>query len=150
VRPANPAHLQGRNCGPIGLAYDWTDVPLAAGERGAMKAGFVEPVNGCFAGYLLRLRLTGGAEVRGLTLTSHFQLNRFSLPHLVPGRNVVTVSADYVGVPLTVTYKWAEGPGWRQQRTVTKKITGRKTTFVIDVAGPKWPRMEALILSTAG
>jgi len=116
----------------------------------AVKAGepFVDEVNGSWTGYRLRLTLTGGAVVRGLGLTSHFQLNRYSLPHLAPGRNVVSVSADRFGSPLTVTYEWAEGEGWKTHKSATETFT-KNGRLTIAVAGPKHPRMKALTLGVA-
>ncbi|KKM03410.1 hypothetical protein LCGC14_1774730, partial [marine sediment metagenome] len=64
----------------------WKDVVLDGGGQ-ARSATFVEQVNGSFEGYQLKLTLTGGAAMAQFELVSHFQLNRFSLPYLVPGKN---------------------------------------------------------------
>ncbi|MHC4716417.1 MAG: PKD domain-containing protein [Planctomycetota bacterium] len=125
----------------------WKVLAVKSGEA-SRWAKFVDEINGQFDGYLLKLTLTDGAVIGGLELTSHFQINRFSLPHFVEGRNVVSVSADAYGSPLKVTYGWAEGPGWQTPRSVTR--TFRKDgRFAVNVAGPKWPRMESLTLSVA-
>jgi len=113
-----------------------------------LAATFVDEVNGSFEGYWLKLTLTGGVQMGKPELTSHFQLNRFSLPYFVPGRNVVSVTAEGYGSPLSVTCKWAEGPGWATAKSMTR--TFRKDGRVeVQVAGPKWPRMESLTLSVA-
>jgi hypothetical protein len=115
---------------------------------GLLQAEFVEPVNGALDGYWLRLRSTGGTGLAGLKLVSEFELNPYSLPHLVPGRNGVKVEAGSYGSPLTVRYEWAEGEGWTQERSAERTFTG-DGAFVVDVAGPKYPRMKALELSVA-
>jgi len=117
-------------------------------EEASRLATFVDEINGSFDGYLLKLTLADGAAVGGLELTSHFQINRFSLPNFVPGRNVVSVAAAGFGSPLKVTYQWAEGEGWKQQRSVTRTFS-KNGQFAVTVAGPKWPRMESLTLSVA-
>jgi len=125
----------------------WTPLELAS-EGSSRSAAFVDEINGGFDGYLLKLTLAEGVQVGGFELTSHFQINRFSLPHFAGGRNVVSVSADGFGSPLKVTYEWAEGAGWKQQRSVTRTFN-EAGEFAVKVAGPKWPRMESLTLSVA-
>ena len=125
----------------------WKALPLA-GEAPARSATFVDEINGSFDGYLLKLTLAGGVQVGGVELTSHFQINRFSLPYFVPGENIVSVSADGFGSPLEVTYEWAEGPDWKRRRTATRTFAAGGQ-FPVEVAGPKWPRMESLTLSVA-
>ena len=129
---------EGATFKPVALKAD--------GER--MAALFVDEINGSFSGYRLKLILAGGAAVGKLELVSHFQLNPYSLPHLVPGKNVVKVEADACDSPLTVTYNWSEGPGWETPKTAGKTFT-ENGEFEIEVAGPKWPRMGSLVLSVA-
>lgn len=125
----------------------WEPIVLSADE-GRMYAHFVDEINGSFAGYWLKIQLTDGGGFGELELTSHFQLNRFSLPHLLPGGNVVSVSADRFGSPLTVAYRWWEGPGWKARKSAQKTFRGNGK-LEVQVAGPKWPRMESLTLSVA-
>ena len=125
----------------------WAALSLKSTGR-ARSATFVDEINGRFDGYLLKLSLTEGVQVGGFELTSHFQINRFSLPHFTPGANVVSVSADGYGSPLKVTYEWAQGPGWKTPRSVTRSFE-KDGQFTVKVAGPKWPRMESLTLSVA-
>jgi hypothetical protein len=131
----------GRNapadkCTPLSLVAD--------GE--GMRARFVDEINGCFEGYRLRVRLLEGASLKALELVSHFQLNRYSLPHLVPGKNVISVEAGVFGSPLTVGYEWSEGPGWKEPQSEQRTFSA-SGAFEIDVTGPKYPRMEALSLT---
>jgi len=125
----------------------WQPVALACAD-GELQAVFIDEVNGSFDGYWLKLDVSGGAAIAGLELISHFQLNRFSLPHFVPGKNTVFVTAEQYGSPLAVTYRWAEGRNWLTERSITRTFAadGR---FEVDVAGPKYPRMEHLSLSVA-
>jgi len=125
----------------------WKDLTLAKAD-GSVAGTFVDEVNGSWAGCRVRVRLTGGATLAKMALTSHFQVNRFSLPNFVPGANVVSVVADAYGSPLTVTYKWAEGPKWKTPKTVSKTFA-KNGKFTVEAAGPKWPRMESLTLSVA-
>jgi hypothetical protein len=107
---------------------------------------FVDEVNGSWSGYQLKLTLTNGAVVAGLKLISHFQLNRYSLPYLVPGKNIVSVSAERYGAPLTVEYQWYEGEGWKIWKSAKHTLV-KDGQFQIEVAGPKYPRMNSLMLS---
>jgi hypothetical protein len=109
---------------------------------------FVDEVNGSWSGYQLKLTLTDGAVIAGLELISHFQLNRYSLPYLVPGKNVVTVLAERYGAPLTVEYQWSEGPDWKNPKSARQTFT-KDGQFEINVDGPKYPRMKSLTLSVA-
>jgi hypothetical protein len=120
--------------------------PKTEGKR--MAATFVDEVNGSFEGYWLRLQLAGGAAVGRLELVSHFQLNPYALPYLVPGKNVVKVEADLYGSPLEVRYEWSEGPGWRTRKSSARTFN-ENGEWEIQVAGPKWPRMESLTLRIA-
>jgi len=126
----------------------WKPVALAVEEERVHEGRFVDEVNGALEGYRLKVVLTRGTQLRSLSLVSHFQVNRFSLPHLVPGKNVVKVEAARYGAPLTVRYEWSEGEGWTTPKTVSKTFT-KDGTFEIEVAGPKYPRMKALTLSVA-
>jgi len=131
----------------IDAGKTWKPVSLMTVEYGAPLGSF-DGINGSFDGYRLKVELADGAELNGLELVSHFQLNRFSLPHLVPGKNTVKVEAARYGSPLTVTYEWSEGVGWKTPKSVSKTF-GKNGTFEVAVAGPKYPRMKALTLSVA-
>jgi len=131
----------------IDAGKTWKPVSLKTKEEG-VPLGFFDEINGSFDGYRLKVELADGATLKGLELVSHFQVNRFSLPHLVPGKNTVKVEAANYGSPLTVKYEWSEGEDWKTPKSVSK--TFRKDgTFEITVAGPKYPRMKALTLSVA-
>lgn len=118
----------------------WKPVPIGV--------PFVDEVNGSWSGYQLKLLLTDGAVIVRLELISHFQLNRYSLPYLVPGKNLVFVSAECYGSPLTVEYQWSEGKGWKTPKS-GKQTFVKDGQLEIEVAGPKYPRMSSLSLSVA-
>jgi hypothetical protein len=109
---------------------------------------FRSEIEGQLTGYLLRVTVPKGGAITALKLTSHFQLNAYSLPHLAPGRNLVSITAKEFGAALSVTYKWAEGKDWSQLRSArrTFKAAG---SFEILIPGGKHPRMKTLVLSVA-
>jgi len=109
---------------------------------------FTDEVNGSWSGYLLKLTLTDGAAIAKLELISHFQLNRYSLPYLVPGKNLVSVSAERYFAPLTVEYRWFDGKDWNTPESARHTFT-KDGQFEIEVAGPKYPRMTSLAFSVA-
>jgi hypothetical protein len=125
----------------------WKPVELKD-DQGAAAALFVEPVNGSFAGYWLKLSVPAGAGIGDLELKSHFQLNPYSLPYLVPGRNAVTLGAETLGSPLRVEWQYAEGPAWTEIKSAAETFT-KPGEFVIEVRGDKYPRNVSLTLSVA-
>jgi hypothetical protein len=123
--------------------------PVAWKSEGDTRTAlFVQEVNGCLKGYRLKFELAPGTGVKALEIKSHIQLNPYALPHLVPGRNRVTVEAGNYGAPLTVAYNWSEGEGWKTPKSAVKTFSANGE-FEIEVAGPKYPRMESLVLSVA-
>ena len=92
---------------------------------------------------------TGGkpdeAGLNSLAIRAVFQHNMFARPHLVPGRNRVTVSVAnpevLPRVAFDVTYAWREG---RATRSHAERIPGSPTTFTIRVGGKALPRMLRL------
>ena len=109
---------------------------------------FIDEVNGSWSGYQLKLTLTDGAVITKLELISHFQLNRYSLPYLVPGKNLVSVSAERYSSPLTVEYQWFEGKDWNTPKSA-RHIFTKDGQFELEVVGAKYPRMKSLAFSVA-
>jgi len=74
----------------------------------------------------------------------------FAGPHLVPGKNKVTITVDnpeeLASQKLFVIYKYADGEGWKDEHTVEKAIEKSPTEFEIEVQGPKHPRMKSVRL----
>ena len=63
--------------------------------------------------YLVRVEMTGDAETRELSFLHRFQQNQVALPRLLPGKNVVTVTAGKIrpGCQLKVAYRWDDSKG---------------------------------------
>lgn len=141
--------LQGKLSAGVSIDKGKTWKPVELAEKdGRLAASFVDEINGSFEGYRLKLTLEGGAAVDGLELASHFQLNPYSLPYLVPGENVVSVEGERFGSPLTVQWQHAEGPEWKEIKKVVQEFT-KAGQFTIRVNGEKYPRNVALTLSVA-
>jgi hypothetical protein len=102
--------------------------------------------------YVYTLRVIHGGDIgfRLVRLKTTFQLNIYSLPGFFPGTNTVTVAAkapESLGrSKLLVTYEWDEGPGWGIQKRRTEEITSFPTSYEVEVAGPKMPRMKRLAI----
>jgi hypothetical protein len=98
--------------------------------------------------YALRLAVGGGARIKSALVSTVFMHNMFAGPYLVPGKNKVTVTADnpdeLAKQPVTVTYTWFEGDGWKDEKTVTKKLDKSPLEFEVEVKGPKHPRMKSV------
>jgi hypothetical protein len=125
----------------------WTPAP--DGDLGpAVKQAYDVRVKAEFAGTLAKPRLTG--------LVEH---NRSALPHLMPGKNRITVTAKEA-IPadqvLVVTYAWQEataparkrwdgkGVTYGETRTVEKEIRSVPFTFEIEAGGTTPPRMLSI------
>ncbi len=117
--------------------------PVTAGEL------FREPLEGSFEGYRLKLVLGGDAAIGSLKLTSWFALNPFSLPYLVPGENRVRLEGERFDTPLTVLWRWAEGPDWSVEKSAAQTFSAPGEFVVRTAEGGKWPRNLELTLSVA-
>jgi hypothetical protein len=125
----------------------WQPVELAR-DKTRLLAIFVDPINGSFRGYQLRLRLEDGAAIESLELTSHFELNPYALPYLVPGKNIVSLDAERLGSPLKVDWTYAEGPDWKAEKTASRTFA-KPGTLTVDIQGAKYPRNVSLTLQVA-
>jgi hypothetical protein len=103
--------------------------------------------------YLVRVELkaagdAANARVGGLTVTSVFMNNLYTLPHFVPGRNVVRVTAaagaDLAANPLTLVYVWEEAG---KERTLRRHVKALPFECVVNVAGKELPKMKSVTLS---
>ncbi len=99
-------------------------------------------------GMTLRLELRGAVRLRGVLVSTIFGHNMYAGPYLVPGTNKVTVTVDNPEAlakrKLVITYKYADGKGWKDEHTVRKVITKSPTVFDIHVKGPKHPKMHSV------
>ena len=126
----------------------WQPVEFARVGGNYLAGKFEDEVNGSWEGYLLKLTIEGGASVELLALESHFQLNPYSLPCLAPGANTVRVEADRFDSPLTLEWRYAEGPDWKKVRSARHTFSA-PGEFSIQVEGKKYPRNLLLTLSIA-
>jgi len=101
--------------------------------------------------YKLRFGLRGKAALHRFYLKTIFVHNAMAAPHLMPGRNRVTVTAaDPAAVqahPLTLVYRYKDAPAWTELRTIEKRIAASPTTFSVNL--PKTdtlPQMQDLTL----
>jgi hypothetical protein len=128
-------------------------VVAEAGQRG-VKLAILHKDDRALFEYELRLEFESqdGARVSFLPagIKTTFMENIYALPGLVPGRNVITVSAaspvKLRESKLVVQYDWEEGDGWKVERSVARELKELPASFEIEVAGPKMPRMKQLVV----
>jgi hypothetical protein len=112
--------------------------------------------------YDVRVKAEFTGSLTKLRLEAVVEHNRGAQPHLVNGKNVVTVSAGGAlpaGTTLTVTYTYHEasvpdpsrrtrfdgnGVAYGPVKSVTREITKLPFTFEIDVGGNTPPKMVSL------
>ncbi len=121
----------------------------AAGLQQAVYENSAVPVYD----YALKVETKGAAARFNLRrVKTIFQLNWAALPSLYPGENTIVVSANspqkLQAHKLLVTYEWAEGEGWKADRTDTQTVTELPHTYKlqVDVPKDKMPRMKRLVL----
>ena len=102
--------------------------------------------------YRLRFALKGKAELKRFHLKTIFTHNAMASPHLMPGKNRVTVTVAnpraLKAEPLTVVYRYKDAPNWSGPvKTVEKTVAASPATFQADLPETaKLPRMEDLTL----
>jgi len=105
-------------------------------------------------GYRLRLSVGAGCRLKAAAVSTVFMHNMFAGPYLVPGKNKVTVTVEdpkaLDGQQLKLTYKFADGDGWKDEHAVEKLVDKSPLEFEIEVKGPKHPRMRSVRLELAG
>ena len=83
-------------------------------------------------------------------ITTVFMNNMYSLPHFVPGRNTIRVTAaegaDLKANRLALEYAWQEQG---KDRTLTKTIDKLPFECTVEVGGKELPRMKHVRLSVA-
>jgi hypothetical protein len=134
----------------------WTNVIVAkdAGKKqyvGDLKAVVTNNGVGLHA-YQIKFVLAGKAVLNKMLLQTYFTHNAMAAPHLVPGKNNVTVS---VGNPdglkdaaLKVIYRYKDAPDWKGElKTIEKTVTASPFTFEAELpASEKMPQMQDLTL----
>ncbi|MCE5270310.1 hypothetical protein LLH00_03405 [bacterium] len=126
----------------------WSRLNLAQ-SGDSLAAEFSEPVAGSFAGYRVRITLAEGAGLTGLELVTFFELNPGALPYLAPGLNTVRLEGGRFDSPVSLSWRWAEGPDWSQERQAGHTFTEPGEFVVQTTEGGKYPRCQSLTLSVA-
>jgi len=133
----------------------WTSVltadqPGRHAYRAALDKVVVRPRRGRHA-YDLRFAPRGKAALRRFHLKTVFTHNAMAAPHLMPGRNRVTLTVAnpeaLAGEPVTLVYRYKAAPQWTDLRTVEKRAGGSPLTFAVDLPETKkLPQMQDLTL----
>lgn len=135
-----------------GMERAWKDI-AAYSEPGGFKRqvdlSFL--VEGSLEGYWLRIAIEAKEPARtgldALKLRADFQLNPYALPQLLPGQNRLSVTAARAERPWNLRLTWREGAEWQTPRHVAVTVRGLVAEAAVQVAGPKYPRMETLEFS---
>jgi hypothetical protein len=131
---------------------EWKEV-LAASSPGEVRRRIdLSPhVEGSLDGYWLRIvMLARNPQQTGLDslkLRTEFQLNPYALPQLLPGANRLFVTAARCDRPWHFRLAWQEGPDWKTPREHRATLDGTSYEGMVDVSGPKFPRMEEIEFS---
>ena len=102
--------------------------------------------------YQLKFTLKGDAQLKKFHLRTIFTHNAMASPHLMPGKNKVTVNVANArslrGGQLTVIYRYKSAPKWDGEAvSVSKAVTTSPFTFNIDLPKTdKLPQMQDLTL----
>ena len=139
----------------VRVGSTWQEVMTAGGEprrevRASLSKFVVRPSRGRHE-YWLRFSIEGKAVLRRFHLRTAFVHNATAAPHLMPGRNRVTVTADRdAGARaegLTLVYRYAAAPGWTERKVIEKTATSFPFTFAVDLPETKkLPQMRDLTL----
>ena len=139
----------------VSVGKDWT--PILSAEkpgthqyRASLDRVVVRPYRGRHT-YRLRFRRKGKAVLKRFCLKTVFVHNAMASPHLMPGRNVVTVTAAEKRLApaeaLTVIYRYKAAPEWVDLKTVERTATALPLTFTVELPQTKkLPQMQDLTL----
>ena len=102
--------------------------------------------------YQIKFELKGKATLKGFYLRTNFQHNAMAAPHLMPGKNVVSLEVANADVlaksPLSVVYRYKDAPDWKGDvKTVEHSFAGAPLTFdAVLPESAKLPQMQDLTL----
>ena len=105
-------------------------------------------------GFAVRVVVQGRASnaattLRHLRVTSTTMLNFYSRPHLEPGKNEVTVTAEKGSTldqtPLELTWRWLED--WKTEKSLTHQVNKNRANTSIEVGGTKRPKMKSVTIA---
>lgn len=134
----------------------WTEVVTAkdAGKKeyaGDLDKVVVNPSVGLHA-YQIKFALKGKAVLNKFLLQTYFTHNAMAAPHLMPGKNKITVTVANSDTlkkdVLKLSYRYKDAPDWRgETRTIEKEVTASPFTFDADLPeSEKLPQMLELTL----
>ncbi len=127
-----------------------TDKPGSGQYRAVLDRFVVRRVVGRHQ-YKVRFKLSGKARLKRLYLKTIFVHNAMAAPHLMPGKNKVTVTVANPEAlklqPMTVVYRYKEAPNWTELKVIERKVTSSPFTFQVDLPETeKLPQMQDLTL----
>lgn len=110
----------------------------------------VQPTTGLHE-YSLKFVLNGNAKLNNFYLRTIFTHNAMSAPHLMPGKNNITLSVGNPDVlkksPVTVVYRYKEAPKWSDEKIIEKTIDTAPFSFeAVLPETDKLPQMTDLTL----
>jgi hypothetical protein len=131
---------------------EWKEVLSATTPGELRRTVDLSPyVEGSLDGYWLRVAMHSRdpqqTGLGALKLHTEFQLNPYALPQLLPGANRLVVTAARCDRPWRFRLSWHEGEEWKARREHRATIDGASYEAPVDVAGPNFPRMEAIEFS---
>lgn len=115
-----------------------------------ISAQIVQPTTGLHE-YKVKFVLNGNAKLNNFYLRTIFTHNAMSAPHLMPGKNNITLSVGNPEVlknsPITVVYRYKDAPKWSEEKTIEKVIDAAPFTFeAVLPESEKLPQMTDLTL----
>jgi len=102
--------------------------------------------------YFVKIALTGKTVLHHFYLRTAFQYNAMAVPHLMPGKNKVTVEVGngdaLKTAPVTLVYRYREAPKWSDENKIEKTISESPFSFeeTLPDTGEKIPQMLDLTL----
>ncbi len=116
--------------------------------RASLSRFVVRPSRGRHV-YQLKFAIQGKAALHRFHLRTVFVHNAMAAPHLMPGRNNVTLTvADAAKADaLALIYRYADAPAWKDVKVIERSATRYPLTFVADLPETKkLPQMRDLTL----
>lgn len=135
-----------------------TWVPVVTGKdtgKKEYKGAFDQAVAKAATGrhdYQVKFTFKGKAVLHKMLLQTIFSHNAMAAPHLMPGKNKVTLTAastaDLKATPLTVIYRYKDAPKWDGEvKTVEKTSDANPFVFEVELpASDKLPQMQDLTI----
>ena len=101
--------------------------------------------------YRIKFSAVGKSVLKNIYLKTIFTHNAMSAPHLMPGKNKVTVAVNNAdslkSAPLTLIYRYKEAPSWTDLKVLKKVIKTSPYTFGVTLPETKsLPQMKDMTL----